>query len=102
MPHQIILCQDTTYCSPGSNFLVVSLYSVEQYMTNSQTLDLFDWGPDDTNIHSYYQGAYIQSMFSENKTGQTSGATLWQKATHDIASYAVKKAENYTCDYLYA
>ena len=89
MPHQLILCQDTTYCSHGNNFLIVSLYNIEEYMTNSQTLDLYDWGYDDTNMHSYSQGAYIQSMFSENKTGQTSGDTLWQKATHDIASYAV-------------
>ena len=69
--------------------MLVSLYSYDEYMTNSQTLDLYDWGPDDTNMHSYSQGKYIQSMFSENKTGQTSGATKWQKATQDIASYAV-------------
>ena len=57
--------------------MVVSLYSYEEYMTNSQTLNLYDWGPDDTNMHSYSQGAYIQTMFSENNTGQTSGATKY-------------------------
>ena len=69
--------------------MVVSLYNYQEYLTNSQTLDLYDWGPKDTNMHSYSQGAYIQTMFSENKTGQTSGATTWQKATQNIASYAV-------------
>ena len=53
MPHQVILCQSDGYCKSGSNFLLVSLYNYDEYMTNSQTLDLYDWGPDDTNMHSY-------------------------------------------------
>ena len=47
------MCQNTEYCPRGSNFLVISLYSYEEYIAAAQTLDLYDWGSDDTNIHSY-------------------------------------------------
>ena len=49
-------------------------------------------------MHTYSQGKYVQSMFSEKKTGQTSGATKYQKATQDIASYAVTYIEGAACD----
>ena len=75
MPHQLIMCQGLPYCPTGSNFLVISLYSYVEYIAASQTLNLYDWGADDTNMHSYSQGKYIQSMFTENKAGQTSGST---------------------------
>ena len=66
MPHQLILCQDQTYCS--GNYVVVSMYNYDAYISDAQTLLLYDWG-NDNNMHSYSQGKYIQSMFSENKTG---------------------------------
>jgi hypothetical protein len=67
MPHQIVICEGTTYCSGG--YVLVSLYNYEAYISDAQTLLLYDW--NDNNMHSYSQGKYIQSMFSENKTEQT-------------------------------
>ena len=65
---------------------MISLYSYEEYLSASQTLNLYDWGSDDTNMHSYSQGKYIQSMFTENKTN---GDSIFEKATKSVASYAV-------------
>ena len=44
-------------------------------------------------MHSYNQGKYIQSMFSENKTNQTSGNTDEQKAVNAVASYSISYIE---------
>jgi hypothetical protein len=64
MPHQIILCQNNNYCN--GNYVIVSLYDYDQYISDAQTLLLYDWsssGFQDSNIHSYSQGKYIQSLF---------------------------------------
>ena len=97
MPHQLVLCQGTTYCPSGNNYLLISLYSFDSYISAAQTLDLYDWGSEDTNMHSYSQGKYIESMFSENKTGQKSGDSKIQQATQAVASYAIQKVEQDAC-----
>jgi hypothetical protein len=59
MPHQLILCKDTTYCN-DNDFMLVSLYDYQQYMTNGLTLLTYENnGIDFSDIHSYSQGSYI-------------------------------------------
>jgi len=41
MPHQIILCQNNNYCQ--GNYVVVSLYDYNAYISDAQTLLLYDW-----------------------------------------------------------
>jgi len=44
------------------------MYDYAAYISDAQTLLLYKYAQNDNDIHSYYQGKYIQSMFSENKT----------------------------------
>ena len=41
MPHQIVICEGTTYCTGG--FVLVSLYNYDAYISDAQTLLLYDW-----------------------------------------------------------
>ena len=50
MPHQLVLCQDQTYCS--GDYVLVSLYDYDMYISDAQTLLLYDWG-NDNDMHSY-------------------------------------------------
>ena len=56
MPHQLVLCQDETFCN--GDYILVSLYNYTTYISAAQQLLLYDWG-NDNDIHSYYQGKYI-------------------------------------------
>lgn len=41
MPHQIVLCQTQTYCD--GNYVLVSLYDYDAYISDAQSLLLYDW-----------------------------------------------------------
>jgi|DEB19_MinimDraft_2_1074335.scaffolds.fasta_scaffold500967_1 hypothetical protein len=51
--------------------MLISLYNYDYYMTNYETLLTYEnKGIDFSDIHSYSQGKYLSSMFSENKPDQ--------------------------------
>ena len=93
MPHQVIFCQDQTFC--GSEYMIVSLYDYQQYMQNFQTLLTYENnGINFSNILSMSQGKYITSAISQSKPNQTEA----QEAGKDLASYAKQEAAGYVCD----
>jgi hypothetical protein len=48
--------------------MIVSLYDYNYYMTNAEPLLTYENnGLDFSDIHSYWQGSYISSGFSEKK-----------------------------------
>jgi hypothetical protein len=66
MPHQLILCIDQNFCE--SEYMLISLYNYDEYMTNFETLLTYENdGINFSDTHSYSQGAYLSSMFSEKK-----------------------------------
>jgi hypothetical protein len=69
------------------------MYDYAAYISDAQTMLLYEYAQNDNDIHSYYQGKYIQSMFSENKTAKSEVA----KFEDAVASYAIKSIEADAC-----
>ena len=78
----------------------MTLYDYDAYISDAEPLYLYDWsttsGFKDSNIHSYSQGKYIQSVFNETKVGET----WFQHYESAVASYAITKVESAACDAL--